>query len=77
MQNSSSTTCAQEDQLKSEQERRAAVDKANRFKAVLDKQVAEIKAKRNDPYNFMSAEERALNKKLLQQIAQLQLEGKL
>ena len=70
-------TVVQEDQVKTVQERRAAVDKANRFKAVLDKQVAEIRARRMAPEQFMTAEERALNKKLLEQINKLQLEGKL
>ena len=51
--------------------------KANRFKAVLDKQVDEIRAKRYAPEQFMSAEERALNRKLLEQIAKLEMEGKL
>lgn len=67
----------QEDKVKTEKERRAAVEKANRFKAQLDKQVEEIRAKRYAPDNFMSAEERRLNKKLLEQIAKLELEGKL
>ena len=67
----------QAEKVKSAQERQLAVQKANRFKAVLDKQVAEIKARRMAPEQFMTAEERALNRKLLEQIHKLQLEGKL